>query len=205
MTDIIDSSIDLVRSFDRVRKGVPALRRLYTEYGFRFDLSGWGLGTKQIAGKIAKDCLGGRFRPDTIVQIVPGGLAIGALFASNYASTIVNPSGKFPRALQITPIHCNDGGSTVIKFDTEELDFYKRAFRGCNVLIVDGEAFTGRTLAAAKCAIQSYGVVEVRTAVIYQRTNISFTADYVAERRNADQRMPKPWMLEEHIYRTLFE
>jgi len=183
----------------------PSIRRFYTLHGFHFAPTEWGHGARMLATKIGRDCQNGSFRPDLIVEIVPGGKIVGALLAGNYSASVVNPNGDLPIMLPMTPQRCKKNDETFVEFRPDELKLYKSVFRGAQVLVIDGEVFTGRTLSAAKTTIMRLGAAKVRTAAIYQRKNIAVTADYFAEERQSSERIVKPWKLEPHHYGLLWE
>jgi hypoxanthine phosphoribosyltransferase len=137
----------------------------------------FGAASRDLAREIADS----RFQPDIILSIARGGLFVAG--AIGYALSVKN--------LHVMNVEFYNGVGTTLEMPVmlppvpSAVDFSAK-----KVLIADDVADTGKTIELVRDFVSDY-VAEVRTAVIYEKSQSLVKCDYVW--RRTDQWINFPW------------
>jgi uncharacterized protein len=144
---------------------------------------GFGGASRQLAETIAAD----RFRPDIILAIARGGMFVAG--ALGYALAVKN--------LHLMNVEFYTGEGTTLDMPVmlppvpDAVDFSAK-----RVLIADDVADTGKTIELVHGFVKDH-VADVRTAVIYEKSQSLIKCDYVW--RRTERWINFPWSSEDPV------
>jgi uncharacterized protein len=146
--------------------------------------TGFGVASRALAGQVADS----GFRPDLVLAIARGGLAVAGALA--YALSVKNCF-----AMNVEFYTGIDQRIDVPVMLPPLLDVVD--ITGLKVLVADDVADTGRTLELVHQVIESH-VREARCAVLYQKPRSLIDCEYVF--RRTDKWINFPWSTEDPIW-----
>jgi len=128
------------------------------------------------------------FEPDTVIAVARGGF-MPARFVCDFLG--------ISRLLSLKVQHYGAGAQA--RRHAEVTEPLGSAIRGAQVLLVDDVNDSGETLEAARPYLEGLAPAAIRTAVLHEKSNTAFRADFVAETIEEWRWILYPWAVVEDV------